>query len=77
MQVRCTGEGNRRDGCGELINIRQEDLYFTRMNVRGHIHYYTTFRCPKCGAETDVAVSGFAREQISQRGERQRAEVSA
>lgn len=51
----CTGKGNGGGGCGAVLLVEEGDFYQTsRSYYDGSTDYFTTFRCPQCGVETDV-----------------------
>lgn len=51
----CTGKGNGGGGCGALLLVSENDLYMTsRSDYTGDTDYFTTFKCPCCGVETDI-----------------------
>lgn len=51
----CTGKGNGGGGCGAKLLVSENDLYETSSShYDGSTDYYTTFKCPECGVETDV-----------------------
>ncbi len=53
----CTGSGNGDGGCSAILQVDKDDLYRTyRCDYLGDRDYFNTFRCPLCGAETDVKV---------------------
>ena len=55
IEERCTGKGNGDGGCNSLLLIEENDLYLTsHTDLVGDTDYYYTFRCIKCGRETDV-----------------------
>lgn len=54
-ELRCTGEGNQHLGCGALLLVEFTDLFVTGKTYMDGSHQgYITFRCPDCGAWTDV-----------------------
>ena len=55
LKVTCTGKGNGGGGCGSLLEVREEDIYYTHHYdyAGGHDVYYTIV-CPVCGRETDI-----------------------
>ncbi len=55
MKQICTGKGNGGCGCGAKLLIERGDIYLTHSYDYGGGHdIYYTFRCPRCGVETDV-----------------------
>lgn len=55
IKERCTGKGNGGGGCDSLLLIEESDLYITsHTDLSGETDYFYTFRCIKCGRETDV-----------------------
>jgi hypothetical protein len=51
----CTGAGNGDGGCGAKLLVGREDIYLTHHYDYGGGHdIFYTFRCPECGAETDL-----------------------
>lgn len=55
-QYMCTGNGNGNGGCGAVLLVEEGDLYHTSSShYDGSTERYTTFRCPACRVQTDVA----------------------
>ncbi len=55
IEERCTGKGNGNGGCNSLLLIEEGDLYLTsHADMCSDTNYDYTFRCLKCGRETDV-----------------------
>jgi len=53
--VTCTGHGNGGGGCGSLLEVREEDIYYTfHYDYAGGKDTYYTIVCPVCGRETDL-----------------------
>ena len=53
---RCTGKGNGERGCGEQILVTKDDIDVTsRGYYKSCKEYYYTFRCPKCGRNTNIS----------------------
>ena len=54
-EATCTGHGNGGGGCGAKLLVEEGDLYQTaHHSYDGSSDYYTTFKCPECGVETDL-----------------------
>lgn len=54
IESTCTGSGNGGGGCGALLLVSKSDLYRTSSSCRDETTYFTTFKCPCCGVETDL-----------------------
>jgi len=56
MEATCTGAGNPpKPGGGAVLLLEEGDLYRTSHTwMDGMCETYTTFRCPCCGAQTDI-----------------------
>ncbi len=51
----CTGEGNRKDGCGAELEVEKNDLLHTYSSCMGRDEtHYLTFKCPCCNTYTDI-----------------------
>ena len=58
QQFTCTGKGNRGGGCGAILLVEEDDMYFTSSSCYdGSTDYFNTFKCCDCGVETDVSDS--------------------
>ena len=56
LEVICTGAGNSKVGCGRRLFVERKDIYETSsVDMVGDKDFYNTFRCPACGAETDIS----------------------
>lgn len=53
-EVECTGKGNGGGGCGATLLIQEGDLFYTYSHVKDETDRFISFRCPCCGALTDV-----------------------
>ena len=82
LNIRCTGSGNGCGGCGSLLEIREEDIYYTyNYDYAGDRDTYYTVICPVCGKETDIphdkipsslSISGNNKERVLQRYRREK-----
>ncbi len=55
IKYRCTGKGNGDRGCVEWILVTKDDIFVTsRGYYKSSREYYYTFRCPKCGRNTNI-----------------------
>lgn len=51
----CTGEGNPKEGCGALVELHTDDLFYTAKSYMGKEETrYLTFQCAECDALTDI-----------------------
>lgn len=56
IEARCTGSGNGGGGCKAKLLVEEGDIYLTHSgHYDGSNEKYTTFRCPECSVETDIA----------------------
>jgi hypothetical protein len=54
-EYKCTGKGNDGGGCGAMLLVSDNDIYMTsQSDYTGDTDYFTTFKCPCCGVETDM-----------------------
>lgn len=59
----CTGFGNEGWGCFSLVRVAFEDLYLTPWFAAGRVVAVSvTFKCPKCGIESDIWFNGSDEE---------------
>lgn len=55
IECMCTGNGNGGGGCGAKLLVERGDIYLTHhYDYDGGHDIFYTFRCPECGAETDI-----------------------
>lgn len=63
IKQKCTGKGNGDRGCKEQIIVTKDDIYVTsRGYYKSSREYYYTFRCPKCGRNTNVSESKIPKD---------------
>lgn len=69
-RLACSGAGNGGGGCGAELLVELDDLgHTTRCCIGESEEYFASFRCPDCGALTDVGgYPGPARELPKMRG---------
>jgi hypothetical protein len=54
-KFKCTGEGNKGGGCGAVLLVEQDDIFYTYSNhYDGSSETYCTFQCPQCQVLTDL-----------------------
>lgn len=69
-KFKCTGVGNGNGGCGAKLLVEEGDLYQTiSTDYGGGTDYYTTFRCPECGVQTDVNVPSSVKVRSKEHSE--------
>ena len=55
IEQECTGKGNGDGGCKARLLVGKEDIFVTaHTDFTGDTDYYYTFKCPCCGALTDI-----------------------
>lgn len=55
LKETCTGKGNGKGGCGSLLKVEEQDLFFTySSSYDGSSERYITFQCPVCKKYTDL-----------------------
>lgn len=58
IEQKCTGFGNGGNGCGSTLLISENDVLVTAdFNFDGDLERYYSFKCPICGALTDIHFS--------------------
>lgn len=50
----CDGRGNGSGGCGALLLVERDDLFYTTRHYRDETDYFVTFKCSECGVLTDI-----------------------
>ena len=59
-ETECTGAGNAGIGCGATLLVEADDVYLTARDVMGRDYTeYATFKCPECGAQTDITSTDY------------------
>jgi len=59
----CTGYGNGNRGCGAVLEVQEDDIFTTYRSSMGRWECnFLTFRCPECGANTDIDNDDGAKE---------------
>ena len=53
-EFECTGRGNSGGGCGAILLIEADDLFYTYSYGRDEEYCYVTFKCVSCGVKTDL-----------------------
>jgi hypothetical protein len=54
QDLKCTGKGNARPGCGALLRVLESDLFKTTSHARDETTTHVTFRCSECENLTDI-----------------------
>ena len=55
IEQECTGKGNGDGGCKARLLVSGNDIFVTaHTDFSGDTDYYYTFKCPCCGAWTDI-----------------------
>ena len=57
IEQRCTGAGNDEPGCNARLLVAEEDIFITTCSAyyNDDKEYYYTFKCPCCGALSDIS----------------------
>lgn len=63
-EFECTGKGNGNGGCGAILFVEFDDLYYTSSSCRDETTHCITFSCCDCEMETDVDVPGIIKRRI-------------
>lgn len=70
QQHTCTGKGNGGNGCGAILGVTKEDIFYTsRMVSRESPDYFLTIRCVRCSVETDIAERTYKPEDYPSKAE--------
>ena len=55
IEQESTGKGNGNSGCKDRLLVSEDDIFITsHTDICGDTDYYYTFKCPCCGALTDI-----------------------
>lgn len=57
VEATCSGAGHGGGGCQARLLVERGDLFRLRRSEMGGVTNYVSFRCPECGANTDLASS--------------------